>query len=315
MEIYNDTYCVYMHTNKINGKRYVGITKYGDDPNQRWHNGKAYPLNQHFSQAIKKYGWDNFEHEIIASNLTESEAKSFESLLIDKLDLMNQDKGYNLNSGGATMQHSEHTKRQMSMSHSKRICQYNTNGDFIKTWGSIILAGTELGIDPSHIAKCCKNKCCTAGGFVWQYEGDTFYLKEDPHLVPVYQFDRNGVFIKKWDSIIMASKTLNINASAIGNCCNGRLKTAGGFIWSKNDCCVPVFNSRPNVKAVVQCSLDDIVITIWPTMSTASKELGINLGLIGRCCKGYVKTAGGFKWRYATNEEIISFYTNYTNIK
>ena len=38
-----------------------------------------------FWNAIEKYGWDNFDHEIIASNLTLKEANQFETLLITKL--------------------------------------------------------------------------------------------------------------------------------------------------------------------------------------------------------------------------------------
>lgn len=50
---------------------------------------------------------------------------------------------------------------------------------------------------------------------------------------PVIQKDLNGNFIKRWNSIIEAGKTLNINRANITSCCkkNGTYKTAGGFIW------------------------------------------------------------------------------------
>src|SRR5699024_6490741 len=53
-----------------------------------------------FYRAIQKYGWNGFIHEIIASNLTESEAKNFEIILIDKLDTIQN--GYNVSKGGDT---------------------------------------------------------------------------------------------------------------------------------------------------------------------------------------------------------------------
>lgn len=84
MEIYNGTYCVYIHTNIVNGKKYVGQTVFGDNPNSRWRNGTGYARSIHFYNAIQKYGWDNFEHEIVASKLTKEEACSFECLLIKK---------------------------------------------------------------------------------------------------------------------------------------------------------------------------------------------------------------------------------------
>ena len=108
MKICNNTYCVYVHTNKINNKKYVGLTKYGDNPNKRWKNGLGYlekgsngEYNQpYIANAINKYGWDSFEHKIIYSNLTREEAKHYEESLIKKLDTRNPEKGYNISSGG-----------------------------------------------------------------------------------------------------------------------------------------------------------------------------------------------------------------------
>ena len=48
-------YCVYIHTNKINEKRYVGITC--QSTSRRWRNGDGYIQNEHFYRAIQKYGW------------------------------------------------------------------------------------------------------------------------------------------------------------------------------------------------------------------------------------------------------------------
>lgn len=62
-------YCIYRHTNKVNGKVYIGLTK--QKPERRWQKGHGY-IGTLFGNAIGKYGWDNFEHEIVAEGLTRS---------------------------------------------------------------------------------------------------------------------------------------------------------------------------------------------------------------------------------------------------
>lgn len=66
------TYCVYMHENKINHKKYIGMT--GQDPELRWRKGANYKESVAFWKAIQKYGWDGFDHIILVSGLTREEA-------------------------------------------------------------------------------------------------------------------------------------------------------------------------------------------------------------------------------------------------
>ena len=58
-----NTYSVYMHENKTNHKRYIGITK--RDPEVRWRKGKEYKTCPAMNRAFEKYGWDGFEHNIL----------------------------------------------------------------------------------------------------------------------------------------------------------------------------------------------------------------------------------------------------------
>ena len=106
-----DNYCVYCHTSP-SGKKYVGISC---DPVRRWRNGRGYKLNYLFSRAIDKYGWDNFEHEILYQGLSASEAAEIETRLIINWDLTNPENGYNL-MAGAGGPINEESRRRMSLS-------------------------------------------------------------------------------------------------------------------------------------------------------------------------------------------------------
>ena len=96
-----DTYYVYRHVNKINGKQYIGITK--RKPIERWgSDGSKYKSTPHFYNAILKYGWDNFEHEILYSNLSKERACEIEIELIQKYQTQNRELGYNIMDGGTS---------------------------------------------------------------------------------------------------------------------------------------------------------------------------------------------------------------------
>lgn len=94
-------YFVYMHINKNNKKRYIGITR--QDPKVRWANGLGYRTCTYFYNAILKEGWDNFDHVILPEKFTEAEAKAKEVELIQQYRTCVLDKdcwGYNITRGG-----------------------------------------------------------------------------------------------------------------------------------------------------------------------------------------------------------------------
>lgn len=109
-----ENYSAYCHTNKINGKIYVGITK--NEPCQRWGNeGKNYNNKcPHLWGAIKKYGWNNFSHDIIATGLTREAACNCEKTLIEQYCANDPRYGYNILSGGNAPNIPFETRMKMS---------------------------------------------------------------------------------------------------------------------------------------------------------------------------------------------------------
>ena len=60
--------------------------------------------------------------------------------------------------------------KRAGMANQKKVYQYDTNGNFIKEYNSIISASKEIKINSNMIIKVCKGKNHTAKGFIWFYE-------------------------------------------------------------------------------------------------------------------------------------------------
>lgn len=133
MAIDNKEYKVYVHTNLLNGKQYVGQTKLPVEI--RWgKNGQKYKGSIYFYNAIQKYGWHNFSHEIIADNLTLDEANTLEKLLIEKLQTRNPNFGYNISYGGDNKTITDITKQKW------RDCGRGTKGRKVMCEGKEFLS-------------------------------------------------------------------------------------------------------------------------------------------------------------------------------
>ena len=97
------SWTVYRHITP-SGKSYIGITS--KKPEERWRNGEGYNQKgqQCFYNAIEKYKWENIQHIIVSTDLTEKEAKWLENYLIcyyrTFVGFKDDCKGYNCTLGG-----------------------------------------------------------------------------------------------------------------------------------------------------------------------------------------------------------------------
>jgi len=110
--------------------------------------------------------------------------------------------------------------------------------------------------------------------------------------VPVYQFDKNLLFVKKYDSIQEASDISGIDRSSISNSASGKRRSAGGYYWSFSE---KLF-TKPIVR-IQQYSLEGSLIRVFNSLEEVRKELQISSSTaIRNCFSGKQKTAYGFKW-------------------
>lgn len=230
-------YVVYMHVNKTNNKKYIGISS---NVKKRWAGNGINYYDQVFGLAIQKYGWDGFEHIILYDNLTQEQACQYERELIVKYKTMDKAFGYNRSAGGDSGSYGAYDVQLNRMVH---VFQYDIDGNFIKEHISIAAAVRELkpgykGRNSFNIPMCCKGKRLTALGYRWFYEyrGE----KIEPIKTPIqrtiegesrkiYQYTLDGIFVAEFSSISEAKRKTGI--SSIWLCLNGKTKRAGDYQW------------------------------------------------------------------------------------
>ena len=312
MEIYNGTYCVYIHTNKTDGKKYAGQTVYGDNPRKRWNNGNGYKNSTYFYNAIQKYGWDNFEHEVVATNLTANEADNFERLLIEKLDLMNPDKGYNLVSGGTKNKTlSESTKKKIGEAHIGIFAGENNpmygispkermDEDTYAVWREKLINTTTSDEFRQQARERNIGK---------KYSEEVNQKKGKNGIEhPMYGKHHSEETKNKISHANVGKKMSEESKRKISEATTGDKNPFYGKTHSE-EARRKMSESRQGSKnhkatMVLQCDMTGLPICVWGYIKMAANELNINNNCIGGCCKGLQKTAGGYKWYYVYDQTM-----------
>lgn len=326
-------YYVYIHTSP-SGKKYVGVTR--QPPERRWNYGSGYIRNPYFTRAIKKYGWDNFEHEIVASGLTQYDALYMEVDLIKKYDSFHN--GYNSSSGGEGLPDRPLPRRAIEKSvrtNAKKVRQYTIDGKYIATYQSVADAGRNLGMRFSGaIGGCARGELPYAYGYLWVFDGnspvipdhipeDYLFGEEDgigkpiPVLpmckrengqlgnkrrsIKVTQYDLEQNKIKDWDSMAEAARFIGCDEYEISKCVRGKRHTAGGFYWAKQREKIksPIPESYSVKRTVYQIdpSTKEIIGT-FDSLQDAENKTGVPKQSISNVCNQLNIMMGGFYWMY-----------------
>jgi hypothetical protein len=311
---------VYCHTNKINNKKYFGITYHS--PQSRWgRNGSKYKKNVHFYGAIQKYGWDNFEHEILYTEQTKLSACEKEIYLISLFKTTEPDFGYNISTGG------EAGSGMLNGTNSREVVQYTLDGKYKATYNSIseAIRETKLLVHGGSISQCCNGKAVSAGNYQWKYKIDVNNILEiDPvdnwkirngnqQKNRILQYGLDGSFIQEWDSAHDAYMTTNISASSITGCCLGRYVSVGDFQWRKKEsdeyplsidkvASLIVRKTEKNNKKIIQIDVNTKnILNEFSSLIEAVKFTGYYRNYIIDCCKGRLDSYKECFWKYANS--------------
>jgi group I intron endonuclease len=94
-------FSIYVVTNKINNKKYIGLTKQNPAHN-RWTQHKSYHNDANktkvFYRAIRKYGSKNFSFDVIYQSEDKEHSREMEIYFIKLYETMTR--GYNMTEGG-----------------------------------------------------------------------------------------------------------------------------------------------------------------------------------------------------------------------
>lgn len=145
-------YILYQHTNILNSKVYIGITKYSN-PNKRWLNGKGYRKDSLFYKARNKIAQANLGKKCTVET---------------KQKIGDANRGQNNGMYGKDV--SNLFKKQVSERFSKGVIQYSLDGVFIQEFKSATEAQQFLHLKINHIGCCCKGNRKTCGGYIWKYK-------------------------------------------------------------------------------------------------------------------------------------------------
>ena len=273
---------IYLRTNKVNGKKYVGQAVNIRKRENQW-NSIGHYAGKAIDAARKKYGIDAFDFEILIE-CEDEELNKWEMYYIKELNTK-VPYGYNMTDGGDGLSGcpvSEETRKKLSESHKGK-----------QTW-----------CKGRHLSEETKRKIGEASRGRKQSEETKRKISESKkgEKHPLYGKHPSEETRKKLSEARKGEKNhfygkhhTEETRKKLSEANKGKKQSEETILkrtekTRNGKCSKPVLQIDKNTNEI---------IAEFPSMHQVQRELGYLQGNIGSCCKGLRKSAYGFKWKFA----------------
>lgn len=259
---------VYLRTNKINGKQYVGQSGNFKNREYNWYNTKWSYAGRLINNARAKYGAENWKTDILRECETLDETNFWEMYYIKKLNTKYPN-GYNLTDGGEGSIGrvvSDETKKKLSKAakgeknpffhktHSKETIEKLKNRIITDEWRKKISEAARGRVSPNkgkHLSDETKRKISEATKGKHHSLSTEFKKRHMPWNAgkhhseetknkimktkgkKVYQYTLDGKLVNIWNSTKECGRN-GFCQTRVAACCRGEYgcKTYKGYKWS-----------------------------------------------------------------------------------
>lgn len=194
-----DFSCIYLWTNLVNGKKYVGQTTCFHRRMKTYR--YTYP-NAYMEHAVKKHGIDNFDITILERDVPLDKLDEREQYWLDYYQSYDMDKGYNICKIASTTKGVTHTE-EWCQEHSDYMKEKWKDAEYRSFW---------------HNRMSGENN---------YFYGKRFSGDKNGHAKAVRCVELNKIYT----TVQEASKCSGTSRQNISHVLNGRQETAGGYHW------------------------------------------------------------------------------------
>lgn len=195
------------------------------------------------------------------------------------------------------------------------VC-FDLNGKRLNEYFCLNAAAEACGTTITNILQACQDHQIHSYKYQWRFWDEVQDTLQIEAVQPytdkkkVKQYTLDGKLIKEYNSITEAALESQCNRSNIVGVCTGRNKSAGRYLWKYSDDNSTIiykreYKSHMGPRKVNQYDLNDNYIATYDSIKLAGTAVGHPTCTthISSCCTGKRKTAFGYKWRYADEEE------------
>ena len=297
-------YIVYLTTNLINDKIYIGV--HGTEDPNKWDHylgcavfdnvPNSYNKRQTpFQCAVAKYGPKNFHRKTLRVFDNLQDALDLERWLVCPSFIERTDT-YNITLGGG-----------MPPTLEKHIYQYDLDGNFVKEWQSIISITTNFNCNKDRIRMVIDDK----RSFEASYWTEEYYEKLDTKEYrpssrgSIRQYTTYGKFLKSFKNTTEAAKALDIDRSKITNAIYGKYATSGFWFLKEGETIESYLDgSIKNSPKIYQYNVNGDFIKVYENIKVLKKEFKCNKKDLERAIKNSDKFFD-YYWSYSRYDNIL----------